>query len=609
MLREKSNYQLPLPDRVSNALDAFRVGLHSEDHRQTFTTTNDLFVYLWSTRYSRTENNVIPDPTERWLLLRGISRTGELDHPKGVTSPIAKTEFLMRLAFLMQMHIDAEGKHGGSVEMARKEWQKWFTEKEYSTFNTLRSLTHRASAISYSTRSLPKIWWVDRVNYQCMLFKGHRIHMDSIRQVFANLEEEMVSVWENDILCGLDIPFEYGEIADDLSNTSIGYSFATDPRNPWFQNKDLLLAAIMANPRTRSKFIVSSMDGVTRFNKLALHAWLRAYAKFQKLLCTRAEMTSGSSSRATELHAMNRENTLVRPSRSLVAMGKHLATLNQYVKTNSQTGHDRLIPHALDAFTSDLIIRDTAIARTFAQLAAEACFPGDTAVSALYKERLFVNYKSPFTTPDLTAHMSLITAKELPLGLKVNDWRHTTSGFQRKLCTLLDDLLEGSQEQQVLAEQFAHGKTIHDRVYGVSSDSLDGPSEDVLPLFLDASTDWQVECRVVPGGLGLSYCDARTTDFKQLTIDGRINPGALKRSLGGPVIDHDAIAAKVAAKVNASLLDEDAIADRVAAKLMPMFKDMMSQFLNESRSVCHGREKDIPRPIESVHRQQLPLVS
>jgi hypothetical protein len=47
-------------------------------------------------------------------------------------------------------------------------------------------------------------------------------------------------------------------------------------------------------------------------------------------------------------------------------------------------------------------------------------------------------------------------------------------------------------------------------------------AEDVLPLFLDCSVDWQKILRVVPGGLGLSYQEAGGQYFSTLVNQGII---------------------------------------------------------------------------------------
>jgi superfamily II DNA helicase RecQ len=79
----------------------------------------------------------------------------------------------------------------------------------------------------------------------------------------------------------------------------------------------------------------------------------------------------------------------------------------------------------------------------------------------------------------------------------------------------LQELVEGDDEQEsVEALQMGHTRKTDNKVYGVSQEALRGAPEDILPLFLEASTDWQIICRVVPGGLNLCYSDALMSSFQ-----------------------------------------------------------------------------------------------
>jgi hypothetical protein len=61
-------------------------------------------------------------------------------------------------------------------------------------------------------------------------------------------------------------------------------------------------------------------------------------------------------------------------------------------------GQDKLIPHAADGISSDLIIQDQVLAHPFACMAARICIPDRPDILALYQERLFVNNGKEFLT-------------------------------------------------------------------------------------------------------------------------------------------------------------------------------------------------------------------
>ena len=81
-----------------------------------------------------------------------------------------------------------------------------------------------------------------------------------------------------------------------------------------------------------------------------------------------------------------------------------------------------------------------------------------------------------------------------------------------------DDMLQESAQ----ALQSGHSCHSENHVYRLSPKALAGAGEDVLPLFLDASTDWQMACKMIPGGHLLPYDEAKASNFASLTAEKKI---------------------------------------------------------------------------------------
>jgi hypothetical protein len=501
LIRPQTEYTVPLTESVSEALGGLsRLLGNGDSDDKIMLAIHTVFLSVWTTVWKPTVENPIPCPTERCLALRSVNRDGSLAPPKKTTPEISRFEYVMRLTFLSQMHSLAKSDYGGDLDLARQAMQRWFTEKVYSPFNTIRSLQHRGSAIVFGTPSPPRSWWTDRINWSSLLYKGHPITLDGIRQAFIALEKSTISQWEDKVLMGLKVRVEYGPIADDLTNTDVGYSFLKDPRNEVFHNRDRMAAAILADPRLRAHFTVCTEDGSgIRWSRPAMREWLAAYTKFEGLQCTRTEMLAGAPGRSTELHSMNYCNTPTRTTRNLNALDKYVSVMRLYTKTGAITGTDKLIPHALDALTADLLIQDLALARPFAEHVVQMCYPNRDDIRDLYKYRLFVNNTKEFAAHDLTGIMEGLTLPILGFGVGINSWRHIHRNFSRKLCNRAEELLQEGELDTAGVLQYGHGKRVDDSIYGMSHDASMGVPEDILPHYLDASTDWQVVSRVVPG--------------------------------------------------------------------------------------------------------------
>lgn len=94
-----------------------------------------------------------------------------------------------------------------------------------------------------------------------MLYQGNPISMDQIQQASANLEDITYAQWEDKVLCGLKIRVDYDRVADDLTNTDVGYSFLQDPRNTMFHSRVHLTLAILQDPILHAQFTVPSTNG------------------------------------------------------------------------------------------------------------------------------------------------------------------------------------------------------------------------------------------------------------------------------------------------------------------------------------------------------------
>lgn len=525
LLRPSENYQLNLPDKIKTAIENVRITLAAEpaDPLQTEKLAGDLLFRIWTRVWKKTDTNTIGDPTICFLALVMLKHDGSFQTPKNTTPCISRLKYALRIVMLIVIKRHA-AHHKMDDLKACQVYEQWFKEKEDSTFNTLCTIQHYASSLAYNEPSVPHVVWMDRIHYQTMRFKGHTIEFEKLTKVFSNLENDAITIWEKNILMNLPLRLDYQQITDDMGNTDVGYSFLSDKRNTCFKNRDILAKAIMADTTLSNCFLTSMIDqhGKPIWNVAELQKWLFNYSRFHGIQITSADVKGGAPSRGTEMECIEYMNTNTR-IRGLYMMGNHLAILCQYHKSASITGRNKLIPHSLDGVTSDLIIQDLAIARPFAELAVYICYPHDLDVQHRYHSYLFVNNKKLFETPQLTNILKSYTLPIYDVGLGVADWRHISAAFRRKICPAMEIIVEDDlSHESVQALQSGHSRHTENRLYGISPEALAGASEDVLPLFLDASTDWQVACKIVPGGHLLPYREATASRFTSLVAEKRI---------------------------------------------------------------------------------------
>ncbi|KAG6842707.1 hypothetical protein H0H93_003741, partial [Arthromyces matolae] len=129
-----------------------------------------------------------------------LESDGSFKHPKLTTGPIARIQYCMRVTFMVEMYHQCKKDSLTTYSKQMDSLQMWTTEKYESSFNSLRSLQHRASAIAEAEMALPQIWWTDRVHFRTLLFKGIEVSLDNISRAFVDMEHNLITKWETDVM-------------------------------------------------------------------------------------------------------------------------------------------------------------------------------------------------------------------------------------------------------------------------------------------------------------------------------------------------------------------------------------------------------------------------
>ncbi|KAF9020845.1 hypothetical protein BDZ89DRAFT_261214 [Hymenopellis radicata] len=451
---------------------------------------------------------------------------GSFATAKQTTGDLAKDTYLMRLLFLFAMHQDVKETAGLTLEDACSGLEPYFVEKNSSTFNSIRSLQHVATTISKGTGEIPIITYPNPNTYELLSFKGDLIEFRHVISMIRQLEDDLIVAFEK-VNLGCPMPLDREAwIKDDLSNSHVGYSFVTEPRNGYQAHTSVLSKHIVSTFDLQTHFVNALEERSIVWNRHSLRAYLLDVVQFIRLVLIRCEMVAGAPIRGTELTAMTFQNTETR-RRNLFVLNNHLCLLGQYSKTTAITKQDRVVVHALDAVTTDVLTRYLVYIHPFVQFAATQifCTQSKEHLKALnqYRSHLFISFDRLFTTDDLSSLIREYTTRFLGVGLTVQSWRHVSIAFQQHLCR---DLLRQQGELDYIdissAAQAGHSHAIESRLYAQSSDGVHGANAHDLQVFCDISVQYQIVAKVVPSGVRLAYEDARHGVFESLLKSGKI---------------------------------------------------------------------------------------
>ena len=137
------------------------------------------------------------------------------------TEVIAKLMFCIQSVFLFCVHVGQE--RTGTLHKWYQALERWHYEGEESTFQKLSMLQHIASSIAYTTPTLSAFIWYNEQQTK-FIWYGSKITLAMLREIGQILLKWTHQSFIKNVLLGY--PWKMtGHTADDLSDTSPGYSF------------------------------------------------------------------------------------------------------------------------------------------------------------------------------------------------------------------------------------------------------------------------------------------------------------------------------------------------------------------------------------------------
>lgn len=143
----------------------------------------------------------------------------------------------------------------------------------------------------------------------------------------------------------------------------------------------------------------------------------------------------------------------------------------------------------------------------------------------MYFDLAFMDFGKELISAKITDSMARISFPVLNWNLTISSWRHINIAFKRKLCSRSYALLtdeENTSSSSAHTLQSGHSTQTENRIYGLTPDSLIGATEDIMQVFLNASTEWQRLFGIVPGGAVFKFHQATMDKYSGLQAMGHL---------------------------------------------------------------------------------------
>jgi len=173
--------------------------------------------------------------------------------PTQVTPLLARMIYNMQTIFLFDLHFYDTG----PVDVCERYMMSegWHCQGRPSMFDALYSLQHLASSIAYQTPSLPAfIWYNDQ--WTEFVWHGAKIMLSMFHEMGQELMQLTYKAFFDKVFLRIDWSVS-GYLADDLSNTSPGYSFVTNAQNSKYYDRTAFMRGIMETSHLREEFVIA----------------------------------------------------------------------------------------------------------------------------------------------------------------------------------------------------------------------------------------------------------------------------------------------------------------------------------------------------------------
>ncbi|KDN35219.1 hypothetical protein RSAG8_11750, partial [Rhizoctonia solani AG-8 WAC10335] len=295
------------------------------------------------------------DPTVRFAALINLRPNGSFLTPGNCTHNMVQIKYFMRLGLLMWSRMEAEetrGKHTGLL--TPRYLGLWFESCLGSIVaRPPRSLSYaQPLALVPRTRS-PRFISPTLCGRRTLNIDGETIVWSHFRERFSTAIQELASHVQSKILLGIpleDFSFtvtENDKIHDEFARTDLGYSFLTDPRNPFMSMSKMMASVFFRDPR--ASHLHRGLDTNKRivWNDLAVNQWLNDCKWATERLAFLMHVSGGQPGRGVELSLLQVLNPLYR-LRGIYYLGPgRLVFVLFYNKTTSNTGKDWIVAHAI----------------------------------------------------------------------------------------------------------------------------------------------------------------------------------------------------------------------------------------------------------------------
>lgn len=245
-------------------------------------------------------------------------------------------------------------------------------EGKRTPYNQVHEVFVLADVLAKDEISEPNMDWVPGSLKMEVTMRGHKLALEDIRRMTADLLEKAQRILVTDVLRGYQPLDEkiMEKLVDCLCEDDPGYSFLTERKNDRLLNSyktalgEHLIRELASRDPQRTFLLIHPLTGRRQWNKAELSLWAEKVAEFVNALLVLVHLTSGQPARATELREYMLTNSRS-GLRNVFICQDTFMIVQQYSKTSSLTGHDSAIARFLPKPVAKLLLNYLCLVKPF----------------------------------------------------------------------------------------------------------------------------------------------------------------------------------------------------------------------------------------------------
>ena len=392
----------------------------------------------------------------------------------------------------------------------------WLVDGRPTPFHYVDNLLAYALGAGREVGGKPRVQWSkDR---QTLIYQGQRLLLTDLRRFVNELCGLAEDVLRRKLLFSIDLEeldqLSVKQLADDMNETSAGYSFVSDPRNHLSGGRERMMKRLAASSEADS--LLQIRGGSVEVQP---EAWRQYRLHLQHFLATLFVLihTDDVPARGVEILSIRCENAPEAPRNVFVHDGQ-IMIVTAYHKSQAITGQHKVIARFLGRRIGRLLIAFLTEVRPFVTLLDRDRVP------KVARYFLWADEKGIWKTPRATKALVQESAARLGCRITIQDYRHIAKAIDREhVRGLAGDVEEDGDLTHDLAA--AHTPQTADAAYGIDASMLRSLSARTLLAFRTVSDRWHQFWRVDGAGPNVSKAHTRgVSDTAELPISKRQRP-------------------------------------------------------------------------------------